>query len=99
MCFFQILFSDGCVFMFPLSEYVSRTDDGPCILRVTGKDEPDGCQIVEHESPTHDPPQVLIGEVLINHQQVVAEVQERFVRTLYMQRTSAYVINNRPGGA
>ena len=91
----QIFFSDGDVFAFPLSEYVARADDSPRVLRMTGKDELDGRQIVEDKPLTHDPTQRWVGEVFINHQQVVTEIQERFVRTLYMERPAAYVINHR----
>ncbi|OAV64828.1 hypothetical protein Barb4_03826 [Bacteroidales bacterium Barb4] len=56
-----------------------------------------GCQIIQPEAAAHDGLQVPFGQVLVQHQQVVAEVEKGLARTFRMKRSPPHVIDYRPG--
>ena len=52
-----------------------------------------GSEIVERPSPAHHVLKLLVGQTLIEHRQVIAEIQERLHRITFRQRATSNVIH------
>ena len=55
---------------------LARLPHGFGIVNLPLKEERKSCQMVEEKAAPHDAVQLLVGQVLVEHQQVVAEVEE-----------------------
>ena len=74
----------------PVLESFACTIDGPEIAKVAVQDQRLPCsQIVEEPSPAHDLAQLLVGQALVEHRQVIAEIEEGLAWISLWQRSSA----------
>lgn len=55
------------------------------------------CKIIEEETKSHDSFQFFIRQVLIEHGQIIAEIQERFHRITLRKRTATDMIDHAIG--
>ena len=91
----EVLDADGGVRRAQAAELAAGTDDGQGVLRVTRQEEVKRREIVQHAPQTHHAGQLTVGQVLVDHQQVVAEVEERLVGALRVECAAADVEDDR----
>ena len=79
-CLAEVLFTGGSELALQLAELATGTEDGLGAAPLSLHEEHGGGYIVEQATHEEYATQVALGEVLIEHQQVVAEVEEGLAR-------------------